>query len=126
VRRSVCGIRYTPDRLGLDANRTYYEWIGHGLELYEALADAQLHAVECFPTASWTCWWGPRGKATRARWSSQALASLGLGSVPDRLGQDARDAIGAALTAREAARGNVERFGFIVVPLPVVLSPDPR
>ena len=36
--------------------------------------------------------------------------------MPTILGQDKRDAIGAALTARDFDRGEVERFGDIVVP----------
>lgn len=114
--RRVCGIRYTPDTAALRRNPRYYEWILHGLELYEALASAGLHAVECFPTAAWTRWLGPRHRQPRARWSTRALATLGLRGVPRSLGQDGRDAIAAAVTARACSRGEAEAFGEIVLP----------
>ena len=110
--RAVCGIRYTPERAQLAAN-PYYAWILHGLELYGALEAVGLHAIECFPTASWTRWTGPRGRTSRAAWSQRALAELGFGVVR---GQDARDAIGAALTASCFARRDFQSFGEIVVP----------
>jgi len=115
--REVCSLRYTPDRAALDANPRYYEWIHHGFALYAALLRARLRAVECFPTAAWTCWLGPRGREPRARWSARALRRLGLRGVPRRLGQDGRDAIGAAVVARAADAGAVRRFSAIVVPL---------
>ena len=116
IARKVCGIRYTPDRATLSRGR-YYEWILRGLDLYAALAEAGLAAVECFPTASFTRWGGPRGAATRAAWTRNTLLSLGLAGVPGALGQDGRDAIAAALTARALDQGRAERFGQIVVPL---------
>lgn len=111
----VCGIRFTPDRAVLGESR-YYEWIVHGLELYAALENARLSAVECFPTAAFTRWAGPRAGRTRAAWTSEALATIGLPGVPSRLNQDERDAIAAALTARCCDLGGVDRFGEIVVP----------
>lgn len=114
--REVCGIRYTPDRRRLEANRTYYGWILQGLELYATLTSAQFRVIECFPTASWTRWAGPRGKAPRSRWSQGALARLGLANMPARVGQDGRDAIGAAMTAYADEKNCVDRFGDIVVP----------
>jgi predicted nuclease with RNAse H fold len=111
--RAVCGIRYTPERAQLAAN-PYYAWIVHGFELYAALEAADLEAVECFPTASWTRWAGARGFESRAAWSRRALADLGFGVVR---GQDARDAIGAALTAASFAGANFESYGEIVVPV---------
>src|SRR5438093_3439039 len=67
VARDVCGIRYTPSPADLARQRSkpgqagrYYEWIEQGLALYDGLARAGLTAIECFPTASWTCWHGPR------------------------------------------------------------------
>ena len=117
VQAPVCHLRYTPDRAGLSENPRYYEWIEHGFELYAALAEAGLAAVECFPTASWTRWFGPRGEARRAAWTDSALRSLSLARVRARLNQDERDAIAAALTARAHHRGQTERFGDIVVPL---------
>ncbi len=112
---AICGIRYTPaaDRL---AGNPYYEWIRHGLQLYEALDAAGVPAIECFPTASWTRWFGRRGATGRARWSADALAAVGVAGLPRRLGQDGRDAIGAALTARCRDLGRWEAFGPIVVP----------
>jgi predicted nuclease with RNAse H fold len=114
--REVLSLRYTPDRAGLEASPRYHEWIAHGLDLYGALAAAGLRAVECFPTACWTIWSGPRGRQSRARWSARALDALRLTGVPPRLGQDGRDAIAAALTAIEYHRGHARRIGDIVVP----------
>lgn len=116
VAREVCPLRYTPDRAALNANPRFYEWIHHGFALYAALIRARLRAVECFPTAAWTCWLGPRGREPRARWSARALRRLRVGGVPRRIGQDGRDAIGAALVARAADAGAVRRYGDIVVP----------
>jgi predicted nuclease with RNAse H fold len=113
---AVCGIRYTPDRTALRANRRYYEWIENGLELYAALESAGIGAVECFPTASWTRWLGPRGASTRAAWTRDGLARLGLDGISARTNQDERDALAAALTARAFHRGRAVRFGAIVVP----------
>jgi predicted nuclease with RNAse H fold len=117
--RSVCGIRYTPPREVLGSSR-YYEWIEHGLELYEALDAAGLRTVECFPTASFTRWAGSRGSRSRAAWTRDALG-LDL-----RLNQDGRDAIGAALTARCCELGRAERFGEIAVPLAGSARSGPR
>jgi predicted nuclease with RNAse H fold len=108
--RAVCGIRYTPERALLEGN-PYYEWILNGFALYDALAAAGLHAIECFPTASFTRWAGGRGGLSRAAWTRGALA------LPLPHGQDGRDAVVAALTARSAAAGRVDLFGEIVVPL---------
>jgi predicted nuclease with RNAse H fold len=117
VAAKVCGIRYTPDRQGLDSNPVYYEWIEHGLELYAACRAAGIEAIECFPTASWSRWAGSRGASRRSEWTRRALDSADLEGLPSRLNQDQRDAIGAALTARAHTRGLTERFGDIVVPL---------
>lgn len=114
--RRICGIRYTPEQARL-ARGGYYEWVRHGLALYRALEREGLAAVECFPTASFTRWAGPRGQRTRAAWTREALAATGLAGVPPRLSQDGRDAIAAALTARSYDLGRAERLGAIVVPL---------
>jgi predicted nuclease with RNAse H fold len=120
VRAGVCGIRYTPDKAALGRNRTYYAWIANGLRLYAAL-DATMPAagwklIECFPTATWSRLGGPRGSRSRERWSREILGGLGLDSLPNRMNQDARDAIGAALTARLYEDGMTEAFGEIEVP----------
>ena len=117
VAAGVCGIRYTPDRARLAGN-PYYEWIEHGFELYDTCRAAGLDVVECFPTASWSRWAGPRLQRARGGWTAAALAQRELRGVPRRLSQDHRDAIGAALTARAHERGETEMFGEIVVPLP--------
>jgi predicted nuclease with RNAse H fold len=113
--RRVCGVRWTPAGDRLHGN-PYYEWIVHGLELYEALRERGIEAIEVFPTASFTRWTGLRSRASRAAWSHGALDGLGLGGLPPRLGQDGRDAIAAAFTAQLQAEGAAERFGEIWVP----------
>jgi predicted nuclease with RNAse H fold len=121
VRAGVCGIRYTPNEAALEANRTYYAWIRNGFKLYEALGDAKPSVgwtpIECFPTATWSRLGGRKARRSRARWSRQVLDGLGLKGLPRRMNQDARDAIGAAITARLYHRGETESFGEIVVPL---------
>ena len=114
--RAVCGIRYTPDGGALAANPTYYEWIEHGFALYAALAAAGLSSVECFPTAAFTRWTGARGRERRAVWSQRGLDAVLPDARRPRLGQDARDAVAAALTARAWDTGGAEAFGEIVVP----------
>ena len=115
LRAAVCGIRWTPERAKLDGN-PYYEWVVEGLRLHDALASGAVEAIECFPTASWTRWHGPRDGRPRADWAREALAGMGLRGVPARTNQDQRDAIAAALTARDYAQGRFEAFGEIVVP----------
>lgn len=114
----ICGIRFTPPREQLAGN-PYYEWIEHGLELYEALA-ARLPAaklIETFPTAAWTIWHGPRGDQPRGAWSQDAFDALGLeGAPPRRKSQDDRDAVAAALVARQHEGGETTAYGKIVVP----------
>ena len=73
--------------------------------------------LECFPTASWTRWEKPRGRRRRDAWTREVLMGLGLSGVVPR-NQDQRDAVAAALTARQHREGATERFGDIVVPLP--------
>jgi predicted nuclease with RNAse H fold len=121
VRAAVCGIRYTPSDAALRANEAYYGWILHGFRLYEALEEAAeempWEIIECFPTATWSRLGGRKGKdRSRAQWSREILASLGLSGLPQRISQDGRDAIGAALTARLYDAGQTESFGEIVVP----------
>jgi predicted nuclease with RNAse H fold len=113
--RAVCGIRYTPARARLTGNR-YYEWIENGLRLYETLATGRWTVIECFPTASWTRWAGARGSRRRSTWTQDALGVLAVADLPRRLGQDGRDAIAAAATARAYERNETEFFGEIVVP----------
>jgi predicted nuclease with RNAse H fold len=113
--REVCRIRWTPSADKLDGN-PYYAWILHGLELAATLHGARgWDVIEVFPTASWTRWAGPR-RGSRARWSEATLRSLGLTGLPARLGQDGRDAVAAAVTARFWSEGATESFEEIVVP----------
>ncbi len=113
--RSVCAIRWTPDAAAVRSS-AYFAWIIHGLELFEAVTARGVEAIEVFPTASWTRWYGARGKRSRAAWSRDGLAAMGLDGVPDRTNQDQRDAIAAAVTARQHSRGQTESIGEIVVP----------
>ena len=121
VRARVCSLRYTPSDELLQSNRRYYGWVLNGLTLYAALAReaerGRWSVIECFPTAAWTRWGGRRSGAPRAAWSRSVLGSLGLRRLPQRMSQDARDAVGAALTARAHWDGRTQCFGEIVVPL---------
>jgi len=113
--KSICGIRWTPDERRVHAS-PYYAWIVEGLALFEALAPRDVEVIEVFPTASWTRWYGKRRSQARSAWTQQGLASLGLTDVPARTNQDQRDAIGAAVTARQHTHGLTETMGTIVVP----------
>ena len=115
LRAAVCGIRWTPDRASLDGGNPYYEWIRLGFDLYNALEREGWNWIEVFPTASWTRWAGPR-QGSRASWTTAALAKLGLRQLPARTTQDVRDAIAAAVTARQYSIGETETFESIVVP----------
>lgn len=112
--KTVCGIRWTPDAAKIHSS-DYYAWIVEGLRLYEALADRKVEVIEVFPTASWTRWHGKRGQQRRSAWTRQALTELGLEGVPRRTNQDQRDAIAAAVTARQHTLGRTEQMGEIVV-----------
>ncbi len=115
--REICQLFYTPDQATIDAREDdWFDWIKIGFDLYRALADAGLEAVECFPTASWTRWGGQRDGRPRGSWSAAVLRDLAVPGVPARMNQDERDAIGAALTARAHAQGETELLGGIVVP----------
>jgi predicted nuclease with RNAse H fold len=114
--KSICGIRWTPDASHIHAS-AYYAWILEGLALFDALAAHGVAAIEVFPTASWTRWHGRRGTRTRTSWTRQGLAALGLENVPARTNQDQRDAIAAAMTARQHSLGLTEAIGEIVVPV---------
>jgi predicted nuclease with RNAse H fold len=114
--RAVCGIRWTPDLAQVHDGSDYYAWIRHGLELFSALATRGHSTIEVFPTASWTRWCGPRGTASRARWSRRGVEQLGLAGLPTSTNQDQRDAIAAAVTAREHTQGLTDAIGEIVVP----------
>ena len=115
IRDAVCGIRWTPPHRKLEGN-PYYEWIVEGLRLYEALERQPARVIECFPTASWTRWHGARNGRRRSDWSREALAARELQALPPRTSQDTRDAIAAALTARDYDEGRCQAFGDIVVP----------
>jgi predicted nuclease with RNAse H fold len=115
----ICHIRWTPAVEFFALNPPYYEWIVHGFELYDALAERlpSAHLIETFPTAAWTSWAGSRGKPSRARWSRDALAALDLANVPSRHNQDDRDAIAAGLVAQLHDEGAKTRaFGRLIVP----------
>jgi predicted nuclease with RNAse H fold len=115
----ICRIRFTPAREKLAGN-PYYEWIEHGLELYESL-EATLpgaEAIETFPTAAWTIWSGPRGDRSRVAWSRDAFDALNLeGLTPRQRSQDDRDAVAAALVARQYEEGKTTGYGKIIVPV---------
>jgi predicted nuclease with RNAse H fold len=113
--RTVCGIRWTPDEQHVRAS-PYYAWIVEGLALFGALAGGGAEVIEVFPTASWTRWLGRRAGRSRADWTRDGLAALGLAGVPARTSQDQRDAIAAAVTARQHTWGQTEAIGAIVVP----------
>ena len=113
--RSICGIRWTPDAKSVSAS-PYYAWILEGRALFTALSERGAEVIEVFPTASWTRWFGKRGLRTRAAWSRQGLAALGLDGVPARSNQDQRDAIAAAMTAHQHTLAMTETMGDIVVP----------
>jgi predicted nuclease with RNAse H fold len=87
-----------------------------GLTLFDALEGLGFDTIEVFPTASWTRWNGARAGRSRSDWSGEGLATLGLEGVPRRTNQDQRDAIAAAVTARQHSRGETERIGDIIVP----------
>lgn len=120
VRAGICGIRYTPDEAHARARTDdHLDWVWQGLALYRALAAAGVPTVEVFPTAAWTRWLGPRAGRSRAQWSHAGLRRLrtaGLVDHPQATTQDARDAVAAALTARQVTRDTVERFGTLAVP----------
>jgi len=107
---AVCHIRYTPAEAEVRSN-PFHEWVARGLDLHRSLAAAGVENVEVFPTASFTRWVGRRGRESRAAWSARGVAKLGLSGLPERLSQDARDAIAAAVTARQAFGGGCELFG---------------
>ena len=118
VRSGLCRIRWTPDEPEIEANPAYYGWVLNGFRAYAALAAAGVPAVEVFPTAAWSVWHGPRAGRSRAAWSTEALAALGVRGVPPRTSQDDRDAIAAAACARCAdVPGAARSFGAIVVPV---------
>jgi predicted nuclease with RNAse H fold len=125
--KAVCGIRWTPDKSRLVG--PYYEWIEHGLKLYDALIAAGVpdeKLIEVFPTAAWTIWAGPRGNVPRTKWSAKALADLNLDGLPKkRLSQDDRDAIAAALVAQMHERRETHAYGEIKVPVRAPASAPP-
>jgi predicted nuclease with RNAse H fold len=115
LRDAVCGIRWTPALVELESN-PHYEWIVQGLALYRALEHQPVEVIECFPTAAWTRWLGPRAGRRRSTWTRDGLEALQLEDLPTRTNQDARDAVAAALTARDYERRRFEAFGDIIVP----------
>ncbi len=113
--REICAIRWTPD--AARAAGAYYDWIHEGLALYDALENTPAREViEVFPTASWTRWLGPRGSRSRSDWTRDGLTNLDLAELPKRTNQDQRDAIAAAITARQHTTASTEALGDLVVP----------
>ncbi len=53
----------------------------------------------------------------RSTWSRSALGDLGVSGIPECTNQDLRDAIAAAVTARQRSEKRTEGFGDLVVPL---------
>lgn len=114
--KQICGIRWTPHAAAVQGN-DYYGWIVEGLKLYAAIESDTAEVIEVFPTASWTRWLGKRGHRRRSAWTREGLTELGLSGVSKRTNQDQRDAIAAAVTARQHTQGLTESIGEIVVPL---------
>lgn len=113
--RSICGICWTPGGRRVHASACCAGVI-EGLALSGALAACGVEVIEVFPAASWTRWHGTRGSQTRAAWTRQGLAAPGLAGVPARTDQDQRDALAAAMTARQHTLALTETMGDIVVP----------
>lgn len=119
----VTSLFYTPsESVGLGRTDGYYDWIIHGLELWQAVRSKGLSAIECFPTASFTRWYGPRATASRAVWTKTALRAICDARLADwdkATNQDRRDALAAALTARQwsVASGSLQTdFDPLLVP----------
>jgi predicted nuclease with RNAse H fold len=113
----ICRIRWTPPRKRIKG--AYYGWVSHGFELWEALSEelGRDRLIEVFPTAAWTRWEQRRGKRSRAAWSRVVLESIELDGLPSRrLNQDDRDAVAAALVARQYEEGKTESFRKLIVP----------
>ncbi|SRR6266849_814929 len=115
VKSRICKAYYTPDSKRIKGNEFYF-WMSCGLDLHRALEKARIKNIECFPTASWTMWAGKRGAKSRRGWTQSYLKALKVPGVPRTLGQDGRDAIAAALTAKTESERRNQRFGDIRVP----------
>jgi hypothetical protein len=94
----------------------YYAWIVHGLDLFDDLVARGVEVIEVFPTASWTRWQSKRAAEHGQPRAGKLWAALYLEGVPARTNQDQRDAIAAAITARQHTQGLTETMGDIVVP----------
>jgi predicted nuclease with RNAse H fold len=120
LQKRICNIRPTPHLDVLEAHPRLYGWILNGRRLYAALnrrkKDIGWQIIECFPTATWTQIGARRGVRGRAEWSAEILRALRLNGLPNRLNQDARDALGAAHTARLFGRDECYEFRTLVVP----------
>ena len=119
LKAGICHLYWTPSRAEIDRN-PFYGWMRQGFALYRELVAEGLDVIECFPTASWTVWYRRRGTSRHSVWSRAALDRIrsahSLEGIPARLGQDGRDAIGAALTARSYTLGEFQSFDTLVVP----------
>jgi predicted nuclease with RNAse H fold len=116
LRETVCGIRWTPPtpsskpiRTTSGSSRDYASttrWRANHSR-WSSVTDRLLDA----PARA-------RSGRQRSVWTREALAALGLKDAPPRTNQDMRDAIAAALTARDYEQGRFETFGGIVVARP--------
>lgn len=122
ARAHICGIRFTADaQTAAVRTDSLYGWIEHGLELRHALRGGASSVIECFPTGSFTQWAGSRGRQSRAAWTTSLLSQLaprGLSGCAMASNQDRRDAVAAALTARQFTTRPeaVLSFGTLQVP----------
>ena len=115
LRRRVCGIRWTPDarpradgrllRLGAPRPGPVRSAGGTRRGCDRGVPDGVVDPVA-----------RPAGSSSRARWSRDGLAGLRLAGMPERTNQDERDAVAAAVTAREHTLGLTEAIGEIIVP----------
>lgn len=110
---------FTPDLETINSN-DFYSWMRPGFLLYHLLEERlpQAFLIEVFPTSLWAALLGPRSGRSRAKWSSQALARLKIAGLPERMGQDLRDAIGAAYLAQLYLDRRTVNFSDLVAPDP--------
>lgn len=117
--RQVGSVFFTPDQATIEEN-DFYSWMRHGFLLYRLLEEkvAQAELIEVFPTSLWKAILGPRDKRSRTKWSSEALAQLNLADLPQQMGQDLRDAIGAAYLGQLYLDRRTINFDDLIAPDP--------